>query len=222
MTKLTLKEMAGKSIAGKTRLGAEVKRVIQEYGVAHIDRFGPAKLYSLDDVEDAFRKYDSAEETVPVENDEMANLRKLKIAKEIEILTSDLVKKDLQIEQLRNTLIDKDDVRDYLIVRQGIENSLLRRILFVQLPIEIPGLSIAKAREKSEGYYNQIMDAMTKTTSTWKKKYGSEDNYKLEETIRKIVNNINTPSGSFAPPTTGSCSGSIDPNQSQNSGSANS
>jgi len=194
MTKLSLKELAGKNIAGKVRLGAEIKRVIQEFGVGHVDRFGPAKLYSLDDVEEAFRKYDSSTETVPEENDEMTNLRKLKIAKEIEILTSDLVKKDLQIEQLKNTLIDRDEVYNFLLVRTSVEAALLRRILFTNMPIEIPGLTIPKARAKSEHYYNDLMQTFNDTIKLWEKKYNVKDNDKLRDSIEELLKRIETPS----------------------------
>jgi hypothetical protein len=216
----TIAELVAIEIGGQKYSRPHIKKVIEYGGVLPVDRYGNSKIYKLTDVEEAFRKYRTEEATKKTSryhaDDEVADLRKQKLAKEVEVLSKDIQRRDLQIEQLKNTLIDKDEVRDFLVVHQGIENALLRRLLFVQLPIEIPGLTIPKAREKAESYYNTMMEALNKTLDLWNNKYDLANNINLEHAIRNIVKAINNPSGSYAPPVTGSCSGSLTPNQSEN------
>jgi hypothetical protein len=188
--KFTLKELAGKPVAGKVRLLPEIKRVVEAYGVGHVDRFGPARIYLLSDVEEACRKFDSDLEKNPDDTKEMADLRKQKLVQEISILTKDGQKKDLQIEQLRNTLIDSEEVQHFLLVRRSIDMALLRRVLFTNMPVEIPGLTIAKARTKGEHYYNDLAEAFNATVELWAKKYNLTDDTKLRKSIEKLIASV--------------------------------
>lgn len=115
-------------------------------------------------------------------NPDIIDLKKQKITKEIEQLGKDIIKRDLQIEQLKNTLIDSTEVADFLKARRAIELAVLRRCFFTQMPIEITGLTIPSARDKATEYYNNVLNAYEQTEVLWTNKYpvtGSLETFKV-------------------------------------------
>lgn len=128
-------------------------------------------MYDVEEVRSAFIRYQSDIGLTDNNDDDFIALKKLKLQKDIEKVTKENTTKDLEIEKLRNTLIDSEEVLKYLIIRKAIEGAILKRILFTQLPIEIPGLSIPKAREKAEFYYNEVMRTVSDTVQLWEKQY---------------------------------------------------
>jgi hypothetical protein len=133
-----------------------------------------ADYYSLNEIESIAKE--RARDGVGPRNDQhhgqagpdIIELKKTKLKNEIEI-------QKLQIEQLKFRLIDYDEGLQYMIKFKSAVSAILRKIFLSQIPVEVTGLDPAKAREKGEGYYNQVMRELTKSVEEW------EDTYKKDE-----------------------------------------
>lgn len=146
-----------------------------------------------------------------------AELRLRKLHAEIDSLERDNIKKDLQIEQLKSRLIDKEEVFKYLVTRKAVELAVLRRILFTNLPIDIPGLTMAKAREKAESYYNEIIKDLKTTCDVWQHEYNISDDE--EERVNRNLVRIFLGAYAIQPTSGNTTTGSNQTNGLESSGS---
>ena len=94
----------------------------------------------------------------------MAELKEKKIRKEIDLLERDLQQKDIQIKKLKDTLIDSDELLEYLTRLKTAWAGALKQVLLTQMPVEVPGMDVTKARETAERYYNKVMGLVTSPT----------------------------------------------------------
>jgi hypothetical protein len=56
-----------------------------------------------------------------------------------------------------------------------MESSILRKIFLSQMPIEVTGLDPAKAREKGEQYFNEVMTTMSKNIEDWEEQFTNDE-----------------------------------------------
>lgn len=152
-------------IDGKISSFEIIKKVISLNDIQPKSEYHKKPVYDLEEVSTALIEYRKSSKVIGSEKgDEYFGLRKDKLRKDIR-------EKQLKIEQMENTLIPYDQVYQYLVERKTIEMAILRRILLTNMPTEVPGLDIAKARDKAETYYNEIVKYLNESTKLWKKQY---------------------------------------------------
>ena len=177
----------GIPVNGKVRSYEYLNKLVREFEIKPEGTSMKGKPeFRIATMEKFMTQYEQLDEA----GDEMGTLRKRKLEMEIAQLDKDIQKKDLQIEQLRDTLIDSEDVANFLVARRAVELAVLRRIFLVQMPIEVPGLSIPKAREKAQYYYNELVETYSKAEEIWKEKYDLDNTVELEKTLAKLITKV--------------------------------
>jgi hypothetical protein len=144
-----------------------------------------APEYKASTLESAITDYEQQKASSTSTRDE---LEERKLEKEIEKYDEQIKKHRYENEQLRNRLVDAQEVADFLSERRTVELAILRRALFIDMPIEVPGLTVPQAREKAEKYYNKIVEAYSTAEQLWEEKYehvATEGNH-----LVSIVNQI--------------------------------
>jgi len=176
-----VRTLSSMMLCGRTANDALIKRVIVSNNL-QVKGYGnkSSELYDIKEVEAALQKYyDSrslvAKQKKPVISPTLLSLKEEKIKREIEALCKDNEKKDLQIEQLKLKLIDYEEVMKYLTARKGVESAILRKIFLSEMPVAIPGLEPAKAREMGEKYFNEVMAAISKNIEDWEEEFTGEE-----------------------------------------------
>jgi len=193
-------------IGGRKRAYTFLKKLVDLYQIKP-KSFGErnAPQYEPVDLDAAYERYERERmdgrggdiELDVRDDDDMAQLRRAKLRKEVEQLDKTITKHELQIEQLKNTLIDAKEVSEYLMSRRAIELALLRRVLFTQMPIEVPGLSIPAARKVATEYYNSLVECYNKAEELWEQDYPNTGSNELGKRIESIIKTIEV-SGSCA------------------------
>lgn len=180
------------SIGGKPRNLVTLKKMVSEENVPHVDTDAQykTKLYDLDTLEVAWKKYDERMRGTHVSGKNNRKLVEEKLKEQIDRLRQDKVLADLKIEEMKKNLISAEEVAEYLQLRYGVENALLRRILFVNAPIEVPGLEVVKARVKCEDYFNQIQDVMNETLTFWKQSHECVESLSIPEKIQSVIDKL--------------------------------
>lgn len=179
-------------IGGKARNLVTLKKMVLEESVPHVDTdylHQNAKLYELSTLEEAWKKYD--DRMRGTHNKGNRKLGEEKLKEQIDRLRQDKVLADLKIEEMKKNLISAEEVAEYLQLRYGVENALLRRILFVNAPIELPGLEVVKARVKCEDYFNQIQDVMNETLAIWKQSHECVEDMEVPEKVQAVIDKLN-------------------------------
>lgn len=148
--------------------------------------------FGLDEFKTALKKYNKEKvNNDPTHNPELAKLKQAKLTEEIARLKQEKERADLEIAELKNYLIPAEDVKDYLLMRQGVENAILRRVLFVNAPVELTGLDIIKARTLCEDYFNMIQDVMSETLALWQSRLkGPGEPRELPEGIKEVIKKL--------------------------------
>lgn len=179
-------------IGGKPRNLVTLKKMVSEENVPHVDTDAQykTKLYDLDTLEVAWKKYDERMRGTHVSGKNNRKLVEEKLKEQIDRLRQDKVLADLKIEEMKKNLISAEEVAEYLQLRYGVENALLRRILFVNAPIELPGLEVVKARVKCEDYFNQIQDVMNETLTFWQQSHECVESLNVPEKIQSVIDKL--------------------------------
>ena len=192
--KATVADMIDTEINGRHYSRGSIIKVINKLKMEPIgisDGKGRAPLYDLQLVAEALKA--NVMDKKPkgsVDHSSMNELREAKIKEEINRLKQEKVRADLEISELKRRLIDADDVKQFLMLRFGTENALLRRILFVNAPVELTGVSIEKGRKICEDYFNAIQDVMNETLLLWQNR-NLESDQPLPEKIQKVIERLN-------------------------------
>lgn len=145
--------------------------------------------YSLQDFEQALAESvikSESNSSTTADGDDLIDLKKEKLRREIEAINKDNQKKDLQIEQLKSQLVDYDEAFQYLVARKALEAAILRRIFLTNMPIEVTGLNKSKAREKGESYFNEITIICNDTIKLWSDKFGGGESDLLSKVEKKV------------------------------------
>jgi hypothetical protein len=157
-------------------------------------------VYTLEKVEEAFRKSaapqskttDEVDEELLDMKKEMFKAKLQNIKNDCKLQAKELEKKDLQIEQLKARLVDYEECYRYLVSLKSILTALVRRILVTDVPMSVCGLEVEEARATCEVLYNEYIHALHNTTNLWRKKYavGNDREFELqiEKEIRDIIN----------------------------------
>jgi hypothetical protein len=179
-------------IGNGTHSYVKIKRVIEKMGIQPkgASQRGAA-LYDLDELAEAIIEYDKTGRTEQLANPDYQELKTQEMKERIDRLKQEKVRADLEIAELKSKLIDSDEVRQFLLMRAGVETSLLRRILMVNAPVDIPGLTIPKARKKCEDYFNSIQDLMAQTLLLWQSRNVDNGKSEIPESIQNIINKVN-------------------------------
>lgn len=157
---------------------------------------GRVKLYNIEEVKEAMEEWLSDHQPIPQpKSEKYAKLKETKLLKEIEMLKANITKADtstriseIELENLKRRSIEASEVRDYLLLRYGVENAIIRQILYVNAPVDLVGLSIPQARDKCEEYYHMIQDAMHDTLLLWQNKViGGDSSNDIPEKIQKVI-----------------------------------
>jgi hypothetical protein len=135
-----------------------------------------APEYKASTLESAITDYEQQKVEASSTRDE---LEERKLEKEIEKYDEQIKKHRYENEQLRNRLVDTQEVADFLAERRTVELALLRRLLFVDMPLDVPGTTVPQAREKGTVYYNKLVEAYNQASRLWEERYervGVENN----------------------------------------------
>lgn len=197
-----LNELTATEIAGKYWSQQHLKRILVAKGVegkAGGDR--RSKYYNLDEVKVAVEEWMAykGKELSTTKSANISKLKETKLLKEIEMLRANISKAEtatkistIQLDNLKKTSVPAEEVKEFLLLRYGIENAILRQILFVNAPIELMAMTdIAKARDKCEEYYNQIQDVLHETLLVWQQKcLADEEGKEWPPKIQKVINEL--------------------------------
>lgn len=149
-------------------------------------------LYDFDEVVDTMKAYQQAKINKPSSNPSFNALKEEKIKEEIGRLKQEKVRADLEIKELKSKLIDSEEVRQFLLLRFGTENALLRRILFVNAPVDLAGVEIPKARKICEDYFNSMQDVLSETLLLWQNKnLMDDDDAVMPPAIQAVIDKLN-------------------------------
>lgn len=153
-----------------------ISRIIETAGVkSPMNNKRGFPVYDLDEITTALRNTVMESKTSNT-GATLVELKEEKIRREIEQIKADVEKKELQIQQLRLRLIDYDEALTYFIRFKSAVSSILRKQFLSQMPIEVTGLDPARAREKGEQYFNEVMDVIAEGIDNWK------DEFTIDET----------------------------------------
>lgn len=184
--------------------------MVRDYGIQSVGESARGKPeYRIADLEAAYQQYLQKDEEEE-EDSLTAQYNKAKVEHKIEQT------KNLRLvnAQLERNAISVQEVVDFWSQRKAIELAILRKILMIDMPMQVPGLSHADARTKGERYYNKILNAYEESNKLWTDEYDVNTD---EEIIKKLNHLIFSTEQAHV---TGSCgSGSF--NAQENSGSAN-
>lgn len=176
-------------INGKARSLPTLKKMVTEEQVPHVgltqDNF-KAKLYDIDTLTEVHKVYNEKKHGKEARSNEARNLVEEKLQEQIDRLKQDKILADLKIQEMQKDLIPSDEVKRFLQFRYEVENAILRRILFINAPIEITGLTIPQARKKLEDYYNSIQEVMKETLDLYQ-----SDADLLNERVTNIIERFN-------------------------------
>lgn len=197
-TSFTVSELATMEIAGSYYSYATIRRVIAK---AKIQSKGygmkGAECYDLQEITDALVKYARKVTRGTAGESSLTELKVKKLEEDIskskleqERLTQEKERAQLEIKELKRKLVDSEEVRQYLLMRYAVEMALLRRILFVNAPIELPGLDKVKARIKCEDYFNLCQDTFGDTGLLWEQAHCDEEK-ELPDNIKRVITTLN-------------------------------
>lgn len=176
-------------INGKARSLPTLKKMVIEEQVPNVgltqDNF-KAKLYDVDTLTEAHKVYNEKKHGREALTKESKTLVEQKLQEQIDRLKQDKVLADLKIQEMQKDLIPSEEVKRFLQFRYEVENAILRRILFINAPIEITGLTIPQSRKKLEDYYNSIQEVMKETLDLYQ-----ADSDLLNERINNIIERFN-------------------------------
>lgn len=186
----TLRKLTSIELNGKLRSYNKLAAMQQRHSIPSRGKIRNCDAYSKEDFESILKQEEESVLESPglKEGDEFIDLKKEKLRKEIEAINKDNQKKDLQIEQLKSELVAYEDAMQYFVARKALESAILRRIFLTNMPIEVTGLDKAKARDKGETYFNEVMAVCNNTIELWQEKYPSS--YDLEKRIAAKVKEI--------------------------------
>lgn len=176
----TISQLArqGIPIGGKHRSYEFIQKLIRDYNiVSPREGIKGHPEYRPSDLEDAYNLYNQVENAGEDEYQKQ-KLRKLLLENEYQELQNNLLKK---------TLVSTQEVADFRKVELNLYCAIWRKILFTDVPIEITGLDIPKARTKCEQYYNRLMDQMQSCYQLFIKDYGTEPDQELTKDIEQII-----------------------------------
>jgi membrane-associated HD superfamily phosphohydrolase len=131
--------------------------------------------YSVSSIENAINDYNNlktdAKGSQNYDNEARQALRDEKLKEDTLLTKKKRETAELNLEVLRNNLLSREDIVAYLSTRMAIEGSILRQLLFTQIPIEITGLTIPNARKKTTEYYNKLMEVYAETIALFDERY---------------------------------------------------
>lgn len=181
------------AIGGKPRTLVTLQKIAAEENVPCAPQVGfrGAKLYKLEVFEEYYKKYEERIHGGKVTGKSNRKLIEEKLTEQIDRLRQDKILADLKIEEMKKNLIAAEEVANFLQLRYGVENALLRRILFVNAPIEVPGLEVVKARNKCEEYFLQIQDVLMETLKIWQETHSENGEFKVPENVQKVIDKLN-------------------------------
>jgi hypothetical protein len=145
-------------------------------------------VYDLDKISAAIDSHNAGK--LNKQTPSLNALREEKIKEEIGRLKQEKVRADLEIKELKSKLIDSEEVRQFLLLRFGTENALLRRILFVNAPVDLAGVEIPKARKICEDYFNSMQDVLSETLLLWQNKNIDNDS-SIPPQIQSVIDRLN-------------------------------
>jgi len=149
-----------------------------------------AAIYSLEDVEDAFRTYEAnlkVTKAAGTKSTSNRNLVEEKLKEQIDRLKQDKVLADLKIQEMQKDLVASKDVKEIYAFHMETMNAILRRVLLINAPTEIPGLSIPDAINRCKDYYNEIQKVMQESPELLQS--NGEDI--LNERLKSIIDRFN-------------------------------
>lgn len=157
-----------------------------------------SQLYDIEEFREACKEWiEKKKNSVSPQAEGLTELRIKKLLEDIEKskleqirLTQEKERASIEIEELKRKMVDADKVYEFLKTRYAFENVLLRRILLVNAPVEVPGLEIVQARIKLEEYFNLIQDCMLETLNFWKDAQNPTES-ELPDNIKKAIEKLN-------------------------------
>lgn len=187
-------------IDGQTHTYSFYRKLIDEYDIVPV-KHGPrgGKLYRFEDFVEPTRTHlgevQDLRNTLGLvggtkNNTDMAELERQKITEEIKKLQKDNAKKDIQIDVMQKSLVEQNDIIDFLTIRYGLEAAMLRQILFTQVPMDIPGLTVPKAREKCGEYYNKLMDMLEQSIRIFEQDFNTLEDEELREVVKGVFHGV--------------------------------
>lgn len=189
-------------------------RLVNGYKLQPVAQSTKSDLYDVGQVckmlDDHYKSTNSNNETdTSVDGLSYGQIRTLKVSEEY-------TKLKLENQELRRTLISTRETKDFLTFRFGVENAILRRILFVNIPIEITGLSTSKARKRVEEYYNMIQEVMRETIQLYDAEYKTDESTIHNDTLQRIIKQLDDAIANIKPDS-GQCSNSVSGSSTQTS-----
>lgn len=173
-----IRHLAAMKLAGRNTSEATILRIITANNIEPVGVGNKSSaLYDVATVEAAIKKHFETKKKrgTAYKSEDFMQLKEEKIRHEIQQLIKENEKKELQIQQLRSKLIEYDEVYNYLVARKAMESAILRKIFLSQMPIEVTGLDPAKAREKGEQYFCEVMAAITKNIEDWEEQFTNDE-----------------------------------------------
>lgn len=188
-------------VGGKPRTAIFLKKMVAEEEVPDhgtMDNQWKSKLYKLSEVDAAYATYNQrvwgGKDNDSTNEPSNRNLIQEKLKEQVDRLRQDKILADLKIEEMRKNLISADEIKKFLQFRYEIENAILRRILFINAPIELTGITIPQARIKCEDYYNSVQSVMRETLELYNVDGNILDNEVIKATLEKLNNAFLPPS----------------------------
>jgi hypothetical protein len=173
------------SIGGASRSYEFIAKLVRDYNIqpAAESKTGTPE-YRVSDLDAAYELYNQVENAGA---DDMQKEKLKKIKLENENLEKDSKRKDLIIEQLRNSLIDVQEMVDYWSQRKAIELAVAKKFTSIDIPMEVPGMTHAQARTKGEEYYNRLIEAYEETDRLVQEKFGLEPDKDMINKLERII-----------------------------------
>lgn len=191
----SIAELVSIEFGGRHYGRTAIERAIRVAGLQPSGYTGrKAVCYNINQVADALKKHcRKNEDNTPIDStNDSRKLKDQKIKEEIARLKQEKVRADLEIDELKRKLIDADEVREFLQLRFSLENALLRRILLINMPVEVTGVEIPKARKIAERYFNDIQQVMQETLILWQtKNITKQDEIQMPPNIQLIIDRLN-------------------------------
>lgn len=191
----TASQLSQMDIDGKNYSYNLVKRIIERTGLKPGEVGARGKHgYDLEEFKKSVEAYGpiKGKSSNSTSSKSLMELKEEKIKEEIHRLKQEKERADLEIEELKRTLTDTTRVKEFLLFRAGVELAIARRLFFIDIPVQLPGVSdAAKVRKITEGMFNQLQAVVEESITLWEREYTAGENKETTDFIQQIVNKLN-------------------------------